>query len=113
MSEPEGVTGGPYRLFPTKIVRAAWRSVPPGPFGPVLPSGSQGRGRALVCHALRQAQDLGHRAAVILGDPVLRPLRLPRLRALGPHLTDGKTSPGLMALELEPGARPGVSGRFP
>ena len=41
-------------------------------FGPlaVLPS-FQGKGlaRALVCHALRQAQALGEQAVVILGDP--------------------------------------------
>ncbi|MFR2331559.1 MAG: GNAT family N-acetyltransferase [Flavonifractor plautii] len=40
-------------------------------FGPlaVLPFQGKGLARALVCHALRQAQALGEQAVVILGDP--------------------------------------------
>ena len=53
---------------------------------PGRPPSFQGKGlaRALVCHALRQAQALGEQAVVILGDPpALRPLRLPGAESAG------------------------------
>ncbi len=85
-------------------------------FGPlaVLPAcQKRGLARALVCHALRAAQAMGERAAVILGDP----------RHYGRYgfwcgerwgiaLEDGQFLPGLQAVELQPGALRGAAGLF-
>ena len=85
-------------------------------FGPlsVLPAYQKlGMGRRLVCHALRSAAALGHKAVIILGDP----------RHYGRYgffcgerwsiaLEDGRYLPGLQALELTPGALENAVGRF-
>ena len=85
-------------------------------FGPlaVLPS-FQGKGlaRALVCHALRQAQALGEQAVVILGDP----RHYGRYgfwcgERWGISLENGQYLPGLQAVELAPGSLANAAGRF-
>ncbi len=85
-------------------------------FGPlaVLPAlQKQGLARALVCHALRAAQAMGERAAVILGDP----RHYGRYgfwcgEKWGISLEDGQYLPGLQAVELQPGALRAAAGRF-
>ena len=70
--EAEGVLAGQITCASSSIEREAGGRLDTVTFGPlaVLPS-FQGKGlaRALVCHALRQAQALGEQAVVILGDP--------------------------------------------
>ena len=70
--EVDGVLAGQIACASSSIEREAGGRLDTVTFGPlaVLPS-FQGKGlaRALVCHALRQAQALGEQAVVILGDP--------------------------------------------
>ena len=70
--EADGVLAGQIACASSSIEREAGGRLDTVTFGPlaVLPS-FQGKGlaRALVCHALRQAQALGEQAVVILGDP--------------------------------------------
>ena len=70
--EADGVLAGQIACASSSIELEAGGYLDTVTFGPlaVLPS-FQGKGlaRALVCHALRQAQALGEQAVVILGDP--------------------------------------------
>ena len=114
--EAEGVLAGQITCASSSIEREAGGRLDTVTFGPlaVLPS-LQGKGlaRALVCHALRQAQALGEQAVVILGDP----------RHYGRYgfwcgerwgitLENGQYLPGLQALELVPGSLANAAGRF-
>ncbi len=82
---------------------------------PGRPPSFQGKGlaRALVCHALRQAQALGEQAVVILGDP----RHYGRYgfwcgERWGISLENGQYLPGLQAVELAPGSLANAAGRF-
>lgn len=116
VAELEGELVGHIAYSRTKIVRADGSEFPTITFGPVCAAPdhrAQGIGSALIRRSLRAAKDLGHRAAVILGDPrYYGRFGFHGCERFGLTLTDGKYLPGLMALELEPGALTGVSGRF-
>ena len=114
--EVDGVLAGQIACASSSIEREAGGRLDTVTFGPlaVLPS-FQGKGlaRALVCHALRQAQALGEQAVVILGDP----------RHYGRYgfwcgerwgiaLENGQYLPGLQAVELAPGSLANAAGRF-
>lgn len=80
---------------------------------PGRPPSFQGKGlaRALVCHALRQAQALGEQAVVILGDP----RHYGRYgfwcgERWGISLENGQYLPGLQAVELAPGSLANAAG---
>lgn len=114
--EAEGVLAGQITCASSSIEREAGGRLDTVTFGPlaVLPS-FQGKGlaRALVCHALRQAQALGEQAVVILGDP----RHYGRYgfwcgERWGISLENGQYLPGLQAVELAPGSLANAAGRF-
>lgn len=73
----------------------------------------QGIGKALIAAGLQRAQDLGHELCILVGDPAYyMPLGF-RPASPGGILMPGNPDPKrLLALELQPGALKGVTGRI-
>ena len=116
VAESGGALAGHIAYSRSKIVRPDGGEFPTVTFGPVCAAPEQrgrGIGSALICHSLWAAKTQGHRAAIILGDPrYYGRFGFHSCERFGLTLADGRFLPGLMALELEPGALSGVSGRF-
>jgi Predicted acetyltransferase len=85
-------------------------------FGPisVLPSlQSKGVGSALIRHTLRLAEEMGHRAVVIFGNPnYYHRFGFVNAESYGISTSDGLNFDAFMALELFEDALKGISGRF-
>lgn len=85
-------------------------------FGPVsVKPGQQGKGvgSALIIHALRRAKRLGYPAVCIYGDPrYYSRFGFACAECYGIQTDDGKYATALQALELQPEALKGISGRF-
>jgi putative acetyltransferase len=77
----------------------------------VLPAGQrQGVGSRLVREGLHACGALGHRIVIVLGHPEFYP-RFGFSAGLAQRLTAPFSGPAFMALELDPAALHGISGR--
>lgn len=116
VAEVNGAPVGHIAYSRTRIVRPDGSPFLTITFGPVCAAPEyrgQGIGSALIRRSLQAAKALGHRAAVILGDPrYYCRFGFHNCERYGLTLADGCCLPSLMALELEPDALCGVSGRF-